>query len=844
MDGRQMKGEPHAPIVSTRAVRLDSSNSFPPFSPPSATHLSHRRDGKQRAHDHAEPVAVLSASAALPAVFSQLRKLHRAEPSASPLDLVRKVRPIPFIDDERQPPPTPPPPIRLDPQPHRHEQRLLTPFLLQALFLGASALGLLTRRKVRSPDAPEGGVVRRENELAKQAAEDRVDEIQALNLLVSSYASPDIDGVMDEGLRWEWRREATRPLLTLVAEVERRSLPVGAAAVAAVLQFVAGDVPDTVSGRAGKLYRQTRPALLRWAWAKYAELPRPPLADAPSSAASPSLSLASPVPPAPSPALPPFDDTILRTFLSLTYPAAPTAPTPKTRDIAPSVQGQRSSRDLLNAVSHLLLRDNFPLSSSLTASLACAAARACRLDIFISLFGCELDAGCRLLVAARALEVLSRDGAKAEKDETVIFIVGQLVKAVTAVEAFSVGEVHLVHRCLRRLYRDLPTGVALERYMARVVLAVLAKSAETAVEHATFLHAALDHLVQSRNPGLARRVVSSIPPHLRRLEHYEALLRSSHFPLAQLVWDELSCAQTLAPQPSTFLAFLSAHAHRKAPPSALPSAQALIARLFRLPNTRTLEVYNLYLQVLVRHGSDPALRRTLARMGRKGIKPDEKTLAILASREIVRQDTQKRRAVVIGPDGEQEERVVEVRRRSRGTAQVAKVAKAVREAQEAFPSPAGGVSSASKGKNARQEALPAATFSSMAPNVLLRAVSRWQREFPTRKLVTLTRSQFGVDLAPLLAQPSSQTDEAGLLPSVSPPLPLPRADASLVHDLSWDEFAKYRRPALLTLAKAFENRSERRLGEALRRVGKEEARVVGRMKRRRRRALRQGRKGE
>ncbi|GAA6028851.1 hypothetical protein JCM8097_007431 [Rhodosporidiobolus ruineniae] len=776
--------------------------------------------------DDVEPP--VEATTSLPHVLSRLREQHLSLPSSSPLDLVRQFRHIPFSDDDQQPPPTPPPPIVLDPQPHSSNPRkLLTPFLLQALFLGASALGLLARRKVRAPAEVAVEKEKRAGDKAVRAAEDRVDEIQALDLLVGAFAAPEVAESIEVEASAEMLEKRSEVLCSLAKEVEARKLPVGRTAVAGVLHHLSQVPPSPPSVFAAEM--GTAPHLFAWSWAAYEALPPVSSSPSPTSSSTTDLSL---------------DDALLSAFLSLAYRADSNAPLSRQRAFAHYVD-----RQILSSVSRRLLSRADPPPPTLLSDLARAAVRACRLDILTKLLAHDsLDSKLRLFLARAALTVLARDGGGRAKDpEQVVPLVGAFVKAVRGLDEVGPDELKCIEGGLRRLYSNFSSaGVAFERYLAFVVFSVLDRAPEVVSGHPTFVVHALEHLSRSRNPRLARRILDAIPYPLRRLEHYEPVLSSFHSISSRVAWDSLLRDTDLTPQLSTFIAYLRSQAHHNAslPATTLPTTQHLVRMMHHCGIPKTREVYDLVLRVLTRHGSDAALRRTLSRMEeRDGFPRDgsEKTLAILAQREMVRRDVQVRRVVEVGEDGRREVRVVERARRGGGRAQMRKVATAVEAGEEQLRL-SRETAEGKKARKAQVEEDPERP--SMLANVLLKNVSRWTKEVGVEHLIALARAQLGVEFS--FPPPSASSP-----PPTSPAAPqrklraAPSAPLPIAH-LTWSHFKTVREPAFRTLAKSFRTRGGeygQQAARALEELLTMEKGMVGRAEKARQRKEK-GREGE
>ncbi|GAA5827416.1 hypothetical protein JCM11251_003801 [Rhodosporidiobolus azoricus] len=840
------------PVASTSAIRLDAASPFSPHSPNLTPPMSAKAAGKRRANDVDAIEADATSSADLPAVLHDLRSLHTSSPDISPLVLVQQIRlpPAPLSGDEgrgpRRPPPAPPPLIRLDPQPHSSSTSFLTPFLLQALFLGASALGLLARRKVRRPEESAVEVRESENDRAKREAEERVDGLQALNLLVGALAVPEAELGVEaaEEKMWEWRKEKLQPLLGIVRNLggaEAKHDPVDRLAIASVLHYVSVRPPKWLEVRK---YEQARPVLAEWAMHAFerlkaaaalsssvpaplssANLPLPPKSTD-ISHTSIVLSHANKLPTAHASPLLISDDLILLSLLSIVYQSGTGLSTPSSRRIDQTC-GQLSSADrrILNSVARRVLTDE-NASTLIIDALAHAAVRAARPDILHDLLSRpSLPPSLCLSAAAQSLDLYSRMHTDGRSAGRILFAVDQLVEAMGQLASFAPNELDRLHFALLRLRSGtLSGGLALERTMQRLALLALKIDAPAVVSHPRLLPSLLTHLARSRNLKCAYALLRAITPELRSVQgHYEPLLRSFHLATATKIWTALRCDPALEQQrsPETFHAYLLSHALDRQTPSStvLASFQTLYAHMRYLRIPFTLEMHRTALRILVRHGTDAVVRRHLRRMKEEdGFDPQEdaKTLAILATREMSRLDMQQRVVSASSSDSLDRRRRMEDRpRRGGGRAQMRKVVEAVGELQ--LVASRNGV----EGKT------------SMASNILLKSLTRWTREVDVVRLVNITKDQVGIDLSTFLHPPA---------PVSSPSPPAQKHTSSLSSSDHLEDpkhWYNHRRPALLLLKKAFENRGRRDLGAQVEKVVRKEKGEVERGQRRRKRLERE-----
>ncbi|GAA5878486.1 hypothetical protein JCM8547_005960 [Rhodosporidiobolus lusitaniae] len=798
----------YVPVASTSAVRLDSPLSLT-STPTTLTSSSRPYEKLRRSKPAPSPPPT-----DLPDALCRLRALHLACPHLSPLDLIQRIRPSPVTDEDEVPPPTPPPPIRLDPQPHSDQRRFLTPFILQALFLGASALGLLTRRKVRSADEPSWRPAQQDTELARREAEDRVDELQALNLLVGALTVPPKAVQKAEGTVWDWRIESLRSLLGIVESITARSERVDRTTIASVLQYAAPRPAAVARNNQTALYVRDRPALALWAWNAFSALPPSPSNLLPPSSPPYILSPRS---------LPSIDSALLQSFLDLVYSnGSSDQATPHSRRIDTLASASSVDRQILNGVAKHVLARRAEASAGLDEALAKAAVRACRLDILVDLLEEDgvLDPKRRLAIASQALDLLARSGTRsAARQQLLPSLVVEFGRAVSKLDDFRSEELDLVQGGLQHLYRDVKTDGAVHRPIRDIVLAVLDKTPEAAATHPRLLSDALKHFVRHSQPRSALTILRVIPPHLVRLGHYEAVLSSPYTPLSSFAWDALLNSDHLKPHLSSLLAFIRSHTHHTASPDTLSSAFSAVSLANQLDLPKSGEAYQLLLSVVVRFASDKAVRRTLTRMQDAGIEPNEETLAVLCSREMVRQDVQKRKVVEINEHGQRELHIVERRRRRGRETQTKLVGAAVRNAQAQLAAQNGGV----------ERETPALAA------VLLESISRLRKEVSTAQLVELTKEHLGVDLSPLRSRLAATAEPVVVRPLAS-------------HELRWS-FLPARQRTYRILRKGFEVRAEFALAKALRAAYKREETEVrkaetAKKRERRRKQQEEGRGGK
>ncbi|GAA5829123.1 hypothetical protein JCM3770_005421, partial [Rhodotorula araucariae] len=594
--GWLVEGGTHAPVASTSAVRLDSPPRTSPHPP--AGHACTATATVIDTHEP-EPVIVLEDA------IDRLRSTYSASPSSSALDIVRQACPIAFNDDETsQHPPIPPPPIPLHPQPHSSSNRLLTPFLLQALFLGASALGLLARRKARPTVTTQEEAAQRAAARERQEAEDRIDELQALDLLVTAFAAPEACDAWTDAC--VWREDNLRNFTKLVGRVDAMEAPVSRQTVASVLHFITYPEPPTDAPPPSSVppskYSLARPVLGLWAWRAFESLPAAALSTMPSSSSS-------------------LESSLLQSFLALLYPPDRH---PDDRHFFPADLSGTTDRAILKAVSKRVFEKGANPDRDLLASFASTAIRARRVDHLERLITVcpTLDPPLRLNIVTNALRLIAENAQHRRDGNLVARWAERLVAAVQGLEAPSSREISDIAWALRRLREGYDVRRPLEPYMTDAMRALLESPARDATLATVCVVDTLRHLVRSRHPRLAKSVFAAIPPDQVQVVHLEALLGSSHAPLASSAWDALTSHPTLQPSARAYQAYLSSLSTRDA---SGPSSSARLRTAYRVflrarrastggaPSTA---LWNAFLRVAALHGPTPQLRVLLARMSR------------------------------------------------------------------------------------------------------------------------------------------------------------------------------------------------------------------------------------
>ncbi|POY73194.1 hypothetical protein BMF94_3527 [Rhodotorula taiwanensis] len=814
--------EREQPVASTSAVRLDavlvrsrqsgSKARTAPSPALSAAAPAAAIPPLCPSLDDAQSQTVKALVAELEPVLARLRSAYLASPTSTPLELVKST--LAAIQSSSDPrarhshvPPIPPPLIRLDPEPHAGpKSRLWTPFVLQALFLGASALGLLARRKVAHNTLGEdghpaanaaggtGGRATRAAQKARQAAEDRIDEVQALNLLVVALAQP--GGILvperssrstgqDPRRKWRDELDAVKGLAALLQQVEAARLPYDRATVLVCLHSVSHNGTDQPDMPIEAVEARRKVGL--WAWRA-----RRGLTSADRTVVDKEQQDA--------------DGAITRSFLAVLYPTFQAAD----RHFFPkSPSSTITDRTILNALADEILAPEQSASTSLLRALAETAWRARRVDILGRIatrtaapVSSPAELSLTLFSTARALEILAMDVRRRREADLVLpwaiafrdAVVRVVRERQAPVGRTDLGDIRAGLECLLN-ERSFAINRPLEPVIRDTCLGLLDDHATTAgLAERRLIARVMRRLVASRHPVCAVRILNAIPAHLITLKHYRPLLASSHLPSAMRAWTSLRVHERLRPDAACVRAVLASLA--KAPERV---SLSFAFRLFRRLVEPTTRDWNLLLRIVARNGSDKLLQRVTREMQDAGRQADSRTAAVFVSREMTRMDTQRRSAPT-KHDGPR--LVVEQPRRVSGSAQVRKVRRAAREWDSKLgsdtPSP-----------NAPHDILP---------NLLLKNAVRWPRDYDVPKLVVLTRSRLGVDL-----------DQADSTLSAGPLYSGDREAGTHTGARARSYFEQVRRPAFRTLSKGFEQRGRADLARRLRAALKQEEEATRRM---------------
>lgn len=787
-------------VLLPAAVRLDDPILAQP--PLDARHTSSSHDTDD-----------LEAARQLPSAVNRVLGALAASPSSSAADILLRSRPSSGADDDNQHPPIPPPVIHLDPGPRPARDGLLTPFLLQALFLGASALGLLARRKVSPPDDAPRLVAHNEAERERQAAEDRIDELQALDLLVTVCAVPEATGAVVDPLAW--REGQLRQVTKLLGRIDSAQVPVSAQTVASVLHFVGLEPRVEREGGAAEAhsasrYSLARPVLGLWAWRAYEALRLQPAAPAAPDR---------------------LEASLLGAFLSLLYPSNRAE---VDRFFFPSTLSPTTDRQILNVASKRVLAQGYTPARGLLAAFAGAVDRARRIDLLEELVvHSNLHPELRLSVVVSATKHLAQNLLGRQDAERASRWAARLAAAVEQLETVSLQQLRRVEAAIKRLQRDFEVDPSiLAPHLTDVVLALLTSSAQAKVVEGSAVLSTMRYLLRSGDTSGARRLFDAIPASALSLAHCEALLKSPDTALVRHAWSTLHAHPTLKPSVHLCELYFAALA-RPSTADATSSTRVRLAttafrraRLLSSTNLPLDRLWHAYLSVCATHAPTPMVHKLVSRMQREdGIEPDARTAALLVEREMRREDIKVRRVEGVGAHGERDVLVERTARRGGGKAQMRRVRDSAREWSRrlaAAPSAAGaneGEGTAASAATRREDGEQVVPWQAELDHLVLKDAVRWRREYDTDKLVILVRARLGIDLAPLVvAVAAGREHEALAVKAVAAALGSP----SSVHR-DPDAWRQGRERELKLFARGLEHRGREDLGRVLRDVLREEA---------------------
>lgn len=763
-------------------------------------------------------------------LLASVRTAHQLSPTASPSTLLASQRPILYDDEgDATHPPTPPPPIAFLPQPDRPNPHLLSAALLQAIFLGASAMGLLMRKRVRN----DGGKARaaddgREEEILDDAVvqqtwakaeldkrrkegESSPSDVPSLNLLLSAYAEVAVDvPPQSEKLGVRAQRKAHKAALrrrqtdleqvaSLLAQFDQRSLKPDHWTVLAVLAFANPTELLSIDAFEQSALVHSQLGLHQWAWKAYAEL-------GPDG------------PPSSSPITPDTHLTILQTFLQF-------FDSPLADSLAPSVLLKRittlSSRLLSSASTPSSLPTPPP---ALLIQLGLLALDARCTDVVTQLLiNSTLPPRERQSLALAVLEAASIDEDWRQNRDLVRFVAETLVDATTELCTTTRKEdldMPLVERASTLLMTGFGVDIPLEPFLTSLILAFLHLPDGHSQFTPNFLPTVLSVLVDARHPSSAYRIISLIPRPLRTTQHYYALHRSHHCRTSRYAWQELQerwAAEEIKPEVEAWEARMTGHIKAGSGGGMAPSTMGPSTReTNRRRAKEALEMAHEDLLLLQKHGipRSTKLSNKLLRLSSKASwEPSWR-------RHVGRQwrDFEVERE---GDSAGMEEGSFEEGRRMRGKALRGKVDDATRAIMlgRHLQSPDRGPRTSSYGRKQMAEVKRELEMGGKAmrrrfggnearaseekvdilPNIVLSSLTRWALEVNTATLVKLARQSLNIDLkSPTKISSLSFSAPATLLGLTvdSQPIPTP------------EQFSMFRRPAYRTLLKALRNRGE------------------------------------
>lgn len=743
-------------------------------------------------------------------LLDTLRSAHSANPLASPSELVANVQEQQSSSSSHSSgTPTPPPLAAYAPDPSRRsDSHMLAAFLLQAIFLGASGLGLLARAKVKSKERVE--LLKQEEAHAEDARQRRerdcsrgARDVVALNLLASAYAEKAfLEHANARAVARQLLDKGKDPMAAGLKQVLSRfggsnECEPNHWTVAAVLAFTSqSSTPSGVTKR-----------LNIWAWNVFHRI-----------AASPTPS--------------PFHNIILRTFGQLVLNTVPQFPSSDVNRVLSQLAPQ-----LLT-----LARDEADSSClGLLTSLGDYALAHRRSDVLIRLLqSCSpLPPRARFSLCARILEELAADELWREKELVAIPRLARLMVDTSAEMTLQQPDVAIVERVVKLLMDDLRHEVAMESEAADLVRAALQASLDFTPG---FLPGHLRQLIDARQPRLALQVFRSLPKGSHTIDHFHPLLRSHHGPTSQFIWDlQLEAAKSrpdLAPTFESFSHRLTSHGHKDNNDLSAAYRDLCLATWMGVPRTR--KMWNKLLKIVIQCGSDLSLRRQVAKMRRSGIGWDDATRNILLMRRMTGEPALDRMALRQagitrhgaadnGTDGSEavndDDNDAETVRSVKGRRQMERVRDNLKHLERQLlhwsaydeggtaPPPDSDPVSTSRPVDLRED-------------ILLKNLTRWPREVNSRMVAQLAERTLGVDISHALMDgtTSPRREPASLL------LPPPTTSGRSTHDM--EHFRRVRRPAYKTLLKALRNRGShaafaalheefRREGHAVRRQSRE-----------------------
>ncbi|KDE09868.1 hypothetical protein MVLG_00266 [Microbotryum lychnidis-dioicae p1A1 Lamole] len=548
------------PILATAAHRVQEVSASPPRPPTSEASSS----TNPKHDDQVSQLEPLQATAALLEHIRRHRRSQRELPSTLPIleyttsssDLNPSPESHAHNHSEGKSTPIPPPPIAYLPHSNTDHSNLLTAFLLQAIFLGASAVGLLLRKKstvqrvddnIKSTPSPTFVAKRAEANLEaqKQRRTEEIDHVPALNLLLSSYVEfpseqqPEAkvtpsskETVVLNFVKHKMER------LPHVAEVlsrfsEARARPDTWTTLAA-MAFV--EVPSAVlqacqlgSTETKDRFRELNAfsdKLVEWSWQAFLGAEKSGMCSEVKA-------------------------TLVSSFLQWAA---------RTETIEEGDQ---------NALAHRIIDYGSTSMSELTAVqralLGQAALYHSRTGLVAQWLAADsmIDPRTRLDLAASTLKVLANHEEWHRRGDVVLYTAEALVTSLEQLCAPSSGDAIdptlrvMLDECLTLLIHHFRIDAPLEPLYTRIIESLMIKDPTSFPS--SCLRSFLESLITARQAKLATKVFLLIASPSRTLRQYEAMLRSHRAMTSDRVWSELFLHPTLEPTVSSLSARLSSH---------------------------------------------------------------------------------------------------------------------------------------------------------------------------------------------------------------------------------------------------------------------------------------------
>ena len=552
-------------------------------------------------------------------ILDRLRDNHnRSLPAATPASTLVSALHCPTFDQSyRRIPPTPPL-VSFLPSRKRSNPYIINALFLQAIFLGASALGLIRGRKRLAVEQEQAA---REERRISLEGDQRIcgeeDERLAINFTLSSWASSGAittsQPVTASSPRQFSASEAVRPIHSLLSQLSSRRIQPDRWTILSLLFFVAPDLAPfrekSLVQSAGPTpkataYDSARPILLLWAWREWTDMRRTHHVD---------------------------DKPLLEAFVSLFFdPRYAIRLDPS--DIAAIYEELHESLgSLATSLQHLVIksaiaRGNWSLPLRLIApseaTLSLDAHRTAlppkqRIDVCVYLF--------RLMSVNE--ELRGRAGLVQEVAEAFLAAVREIAASGTIAEI----DIGVVEKGINLLSTGFGADVACERITTDIALVLLHDIATTPFSSA-FITTFLSSLVDSRNPSLALAIFDALPLPFLTLSHYEQLLRSHDARISHRIWQRLRHQSDLVPRVETFYARMLSHAHKHN--NNLEGIRDDLRLMQQMNLERTLRMWNKLLQMVVRVGSDRMYARQWKRTVDSRVTCDAATFSILLMREL------------------------------------------------------------------------------------------------------------------------------------------------------------------------------------------------------------------